>query len=334
MAKSEWDQYDEQDMDDPIMVAEYVKEIYCYMMELENNPKADYMERQDDLNWRMRGVLIDWLIDIHGKFRLVPETLFTAVNIIDRFLSIRTIALVKFQLVGLVALMIACKYEEIICPALSNFLYMAEDGYSEEEFLKAETFVLEFIGYDLSFPTPIGFLRRISKADDYDIKCRTFAKYFIEISTVDPAMVAVKPSLVAAASVWFSRKVLDRGPWDEFLTHLSTYTQEEILPVAQMMLEYIARQISHIKAGDNSKESKSKLKLNSTTAIGSASPFDLAEALTQVEHPNLHKKYQSRKFHKASDEAFVYVYKHLYRTTYRTDKNMPKFDEWKLVEGN
>lgn len=159
------------------------------------------------------------LISCDSKFRLLPETIFLATNIVDRFLSIRTVSLVKFQLVGVTALFIAAKYEEIVCPSISSFLYMTDGGYTDEEILKAERYMLQMIGYDLSYPNPINFLRRISKADQYDVNSRTVAKYFMEMACVDRRFMQYPPSILAAAACWLSRKVLDRGEWDCNLVH-------------------------------------------------------------------------------------------------------------------
>jgi len=45
------------------------------------------MAKQQDVNEKMRSILIDWLIEVHYKFKLLPETLFLTVNLIDRFLE-------------------------------------------------------------------------------------------------------------------------------------------------------------------------------------------------------------------------------------------------------
>jgi cyclin B len=42
------------------------------------------MKKQSDINEKMRGILIDWLIEVHLKFRLLPETLFLTITTIDR----------------------------------------------------------------------------------------------------------------------------------------------------------------------------------------------------------------------------------------------------------
>src|ERR1700738_2179801 len=142
-------------------------------------PNPGYMKTQAHLEWRMRGILVDWLIEVHMKFRLLPETLFLCVNLVDRFLSARTISMETLQLVGITALLVASKYEEVMAPALENFIMIADGGYTEEDILRAERYMLKIINFDLSYPNPMNFLRRISKADDYDIHCRTIAKYFI-----------------------------------------------------------------------------------------------------------------------------------------------------------
>lgn len=136
-------------------------------------PNPHYMDTQEELAWHMRGVLTDWLIQIHQRFRLLPETLFLCINIIDRFLSARVVSLVRLQLVGVTALFIAAKYEEIMAPSVANFLCSAEGNYGEKDILEAEKYILRTLDWNLSYPNPIHFLRRASKADGYDLAvCR------------------------------------------------------------------------------------------------------------------------------------------------------------------
>ena len=206
---------DAEDYNDPLMVAEYVGEIFDYLKVLEEStmPNPDYMDHQENLEWQLRGVLIDWLIEVHTRFHLLPETIFLAVNIIDRFLSARVVELEKLQLVGITAMFIASKYEEVISPHVVNFRHVADDGFSEEEILKAERFVLAALNYDLSYPNPMNFLRRISKADSYDIQTRTLGKYLLEISLLDHRFMGYHPSHIAAAAMYLARLILERGEW-------------------------------------------------------------------------------------------------------------------------
>ena len=206
---------DQEDMDDPLMVAEYVVEIFEYLKKLEiaTLPNADYMDHQEDLEWKMRGILVDWLIEVHTRFHLLPETLFLAVNIIDRFLSAKVVQLDRLQLVGVTAMFIASKYEEVLSPHVANFRHVADDGFTEAEILSAERYVLTALNYDLSYPNPMNFLRRISKADNYDIQTRTLGKYLMEISLLDHRFMNYLPSHIAAASMFLARMILERGEW-------------------------------------------------------------------------------------------------------------------------
>ena len=60
--------------------------------------------------------MIDWLLQVHLRYHMLPETLWIAINIVDRFLSVRVVSLIKLQLVGVTAMFIAAKYEEILAP--------------------------------------------------------------------------------------------------------------------------------------------------------------------------------------------------------------------------
>ena len=172
-----------------------------------------YITRQAEITWPMRTILMEWLIEVHSKFRLLPETLLIAVNLVDRFLSIRVVSLAKLQLVGLTALFISAKYEEVICPSIQHFLHMTDESFDLDEMLRAERYMLSTLQFDLSYPNPLHFLRRISKADDYDMQTRTVAKFLIEIVLVEQKLIGVRPSKLAAGAIWLARLCLERGEW-------------------------------------------------------------------------------------------------------------------------
>lgn len=252
MAKHSSATLDENDEDtyDVTMVAEYAPEIFNYLHELEHklSPEANYMANQDELKWEMRAVLIDWVVQVHQRFNLLPETLFLTVNYIDRFLSRRRVSLSRFQLVGAVALFIAAKYEEINCPTVQEVAYMADNAYSIEDFLKAELFMIDVLEFDMGWPGPMSFLRRTSKADDYDYETRTLAKYFLEISIMDHRFVASQPSWLAAGAHYLLRKMLNKGAWTELHVFYSGYTEEQLKPLARINMEICLNAETHHKA--------------------------------------------------------------------------------------
>jgi G2/mitotic-specific cyclin 1/2 len=214
-------------------------------LEIATMPNADYMDNQDQLEWKMRGILVDWLLEVHTRFRLLPETLFLAVNIIDRFLSCKVVQLDRLQLVGVTAMFIASKYEEVLSPHVQNFVHVADDGFKDSEILSAERFVLTTLDYDLSYPNPMNFLRRISKADNYDIQTRTLGKYLLEIGCLDHRFLKYPPSQVAASAMYLARLALDRGEWDATLAKYAGYTESEIQPVFKLMVDYLSSPVMH-----------------------------------------------------------------------------------------
>ncbi|KAJ2456272.1 G2/mitotic-specific cyclin [Coemansia sp. RSA 2336] len=239
----DWDDIDADDADDPLMVSEYISDIIEYMRKLEKKTMPDelYMGKQTELTWDMRRVLVNWIVQIHYQLRMLPETLFLAVNLVDRFLSKRQVTVQKLQLVGLTGLLVACKYEEMTTPHIQDFAYLAGNCYSVEEIMNAEVFMLRVLDFDLSFPSPLTFLRRVSKAEQYNMQTRTVAKYLMEICLVDHRLMSFTPSHIAAAGICLARRMLKCGQWDGNLRHYSGFSEADLQPCMALMLDHLMR---------------------------------------------------------------------------------------------
>ncbi|RDB25905.1 G2/mitotic-specific cyclin cdc13 [Hypsizygus marmoreus] len=250
---------DQPDIYDPTMVSEYAEEIFEYMTELEEEmmPSPNYMEGQNEISWAMRQTLVDWLLQVHLRYHMLPETLWIAVNIVDRFLSKRVVSLVKLQLVGVTAMFIAAKYEEILAPSVDEFVFMTENGYPKEEILKGERIMLQTLEFRVShYCSPYSWMRKISKADDYDIQTRTLSKFLTEVTLLDYRFLRVKPSLVAAVGMYCARKMLG-GEWDDSFVFYSDFTEEQLMPGHEQLIEkltepnfsrnYVCKKYAHKK---------------------------------------------------------------------------------------
>ena len=139
---------------------EYQEEIIPYLLSLEDKKRINpnYMLNQNDINEKMRMILIDWLVEVHLKFKLLPETLFLTINFIDRYLQNNQTSRDKLQLIAVSSLLIACKYEEIYPPEISSFVYITDNAYKKEDILDYEIKILGDLEYDLTYPTPLRFL--------------------------------------------------------------------------------------------------------------------------------------------------------------------------------
>ncbi|CAI1587133.1 hypothetical protein SEUBUCD646_0L02680 [Saccharomyces eubayanus] len=227
------------DTHDVVMVVEYASEIFYYLKELEvkYRPNPYYMQNQVELTWPFRRTMIDWLVQLHFRFQLLPETLYLTINIVDRFLSKKTVTLNRFQLVGVSALFIAAKFEEINCPTLDDLVYMLENTYNRDDIIKAEQYMIDTLEFEIGWPGPMPFLRRISKADDYDFEQRTLAKYLLETTIVEPRLVAAAPSWLAAGAYFLSKIILGSNDWSLKHVFYSGYTSDQIISLASLILE-------------------------------------------------------------------------------------------------
>ena len=143
---------------------EYQEEIIPYLISLEYKKRINpnYMLKQSDINEKMRMILIDWLIEVHLKFKLLPETLFLTINFIDRYLQNNQTKRDKLQLIAVSSLLIACKYEEIYPPEISSFVYITDNAYKKEDILNYEIKILEELEYDLTYPSILRYFEIVT----------------------------------------------------------------------------------------------------------------------------------------------------------------------------
>ncbi|KAK6359687.1 hypothetical protein TWF696_000829 [Orbilia brochopaga] len=207
--------YDSEEIKDPNYVPEYADEILDYMLNLDAHYLADphYMSGQTAINWEMRVTLIDWLVEVHSRFTFVAETLYNTVNIVDRFLSQKTVPVDKLQLVGIVALFIASKYEEIEQPAIDTLVYMVDNAYTREEILQCEAYMLKVLNWEINAPGPMNFLRYVSTADNFQWDIRALAKYFLESTLMDQRFVGCPMHYTVAACYYLARIMLNECEW-------------------------------------------------------------------------------------------------------------------------
>ena len=190
---------------------EYINKIYYNLLKEEDEginpkPKYNYMKEQKEINEKMRSILIDWLIDVHHKFRFSDETLFMTVFIIDRYLSVNQITKLKLQLLGITSLLIACKHEEIDLPKIDDFIYITDNAYVKDEVIRMENYVLKVLNFELLYPSPIKFYEYLSIYFNFDKKMHLMGKYLMESFLVDIKCTKYKPSIISSACCYIVLK--------------------------------------------------------------------------------------------------------------------------------
>ncbi|XP_068304942.1 uncharacterized protein [Pyrus communis] len=223
---------DGSDLKNPLAVVDYVEDLYAYYRRTEGFScvPPDYMGQHCDINEKMRAILIDWLIEVQDKFELLKETLFLTVNLIDRFLSRRTVVRKKLQLVGLVAMLLACKYEEVSAPIVGDLILISDKAYTRQEVLEMENLMLNTLQFNMSVATPYVFMSRFLKAAQSDNKIELLSFFLIELSLVEYQMLKFPPSLLAAAAVYTAQCTLSGfKQWSRTCEWHTNYSEEQLL---------------------------------------------------------------------------------------------------------
>ena len=242
---------DQRDRDDPLAVAEYAQDMYAHFKEQEMSMsvRPTYLSWQPEVTNHMRSVLVDWLVSVHLQYKLQQETLYLAVNLIDRYLEKATVARSKLQLVGATCMFIAAKYEEVYnCPRARDIYLICDRLYPKQEIIQMETVILSALGYKISAPTPLTFLVRYLKAGHSDSRIALLASYLLEGTLSHYPLLQYRPSQLAAASVLIARNAHNRHPWSPTLLKYTDYLEEDVIPVANAILEARARLPSDIQA--------------------------------------------------------------------------------------
>ena len=189
---------------------EYLNEIYSNLLmgekELNYKPKIGYMKSQNDINEQMRAILIDWLIEVHYRFRLKSETLYQTVWIIDTYLSMFPIIRARLQLLGIASLLISCKSQEIYYPQLNELIDITDGAYIKEELIEMETHILKILNFNIVSPTSNDFFNIIAKAFNFDNRQYFLGKYFLESSLIDYQMIKYSSSVIAASCAYIVMK--------------------------------------------------------------------------------------------------------------------------------
>lgn len=152
----------------PQMVSELAQEIYTTMREQELALKIepDYLSKVQiptEVKDTSRAFLVEWIIDVHRKFRLLPETLYVTVFLIDRFLSLKQIKKSQLHILGVTSLLISTKYEEIYPPELKDLLSVSENKFTRKEVLVMEREMLTTLEFNLTTPSAYRFLERFRR---------------------------------------------------------------------------------------------------------------------------------------------------------------------------
>ncbi|KAJ8348769.1 hypothetical protein SKAU_G00273580 [Synaphobranchus kaupii] len=232
---------DKEHIGDCFMTAEYAKEIFDYLKGREEKfVLQDYMHNQPDLNKDMRGILIDWMVEVQENFELNHETLYLAVKLTDHYLSCSVALRESLQLIGSTSMLIASKFEERCPPCIDDFLYICDDAYKREEMITMEVNILQTLKFDINIPVPYRFLRRYAKCVRANMETLTLARYVCELSLMELELVPERASLLASACLLLALTMKGLGGWTPILEFHTGYTLSDLGPLVRKLHSIVA----------------------------------------------------------------------------------------------
>ena len=161
------------DPDSPFIPMEYINDIWNNFIEKEELNHYSYdniIKIQTDIKESMRCILIDWLISLQNKFFFNIKTLFLTVNLIDRYLSKKPILRTRFQLLGVTALFIASKYEEMHMQNINDFVEITARAFNKNQILEMESELIDLVDFNLELPLSIDFFGILGSIYKFDKK--------------------------------------------------------------------------------------------------------------------------------------------------------------------
>ena len=192
----------------------------------------------------MRAYLIDWLSELHLKFKLWPETLYVCVGIIDKYIMIQPdIKKKDLQCLGITALHIAGKYEEIYPPELKQILRVTDNAVSKDQVLQLEFAILQTLDFNVTFPSILRFMERYARIAQVHERTQMLAQYLCDNCLLDCTLMKEQPSKLAAVCLYAAMR-LSKGNqngaiWNATLTKNSGFREEDVRGMAIDPIKFV-----------------------------------------------------------------------------------------------
>lgn len=211
---------------------EYSDSILEHLIEVDRDsrPDAAMINQQPEINWKMWPFLVDGLVELHYKLKMKPQTLFLAVNILNRYCTRRIVYQKHFHLVGCTALWIASKYEDkkSVVPTLAMLKHMTNDYYPEKMFVMMENHILNTLEWSISHCGVDSFLQVFLSQSPAPPLLHSLSSYIAEITLYHNVFVGRDPLLIAKAIQILSLHLLNMESEDVKCDYIDAEGMEEI----------------------------------------------------------------------------------------------------------
>ena len=222
---------------------EVSKAFYSTIIDVSNTSQHETMpdlasiEIQTEIQWFMRPYLLDFLLEAHHAFQLLPETLHLAVNLLDRYCSRRVVYKRHYQLVGCAALLIAAKYgdRKERVPTIRELKSMCCALYDDDMFTQMEWHVLQTLNWIIGHPTVTSFVDLALTEVAFDPELQHMTLYLTELALYHKEFIPVRPSMMARSALGLARCILNR-PQPRYNAWTAQYDSQVVLNLSSHLV--------------------------------------------------------------------------------------------------
>ena len=196
---------------------------------LEFKIMPNFMDNQIEINNRMRAIVVNWMIEVHDRFKLLPDTLYLSIIIFDRYMSIvNNIKKERLQLIGVTSLLIACKYEEIFSPEVRDFVCILDRTYEKEDLMEEENLMLKILKFEVTFPTSLRYFEILRVEFGIEEKYYNHGYYLLELCLLDCRFSKYMQAVIATTVCFFILKIYYKISFKQFMGRYIKIKENEI----------------------------------------------------------------------------------------------------------
>jgi len=265
---------------------EYVSDIFQRLFHAESKQQhlVPYMHKQRLTGKDTRSFAVGCMIAIHLEFDLLPETLYLATNILDRFLSKVLVEEVETppQILAAASFLIASKYEDIYPPTSEQFVRFFHETFDIPDLLEMEWTIFSELCFSISGPTLYPFLARFLRIADATKRQEKTAHYYLESTLEKEEFISYRPSLLAAAAVLLAtnhpkllRRVDRRKRTNRAILKYAPFAVGELYSVAAHVAETVAAEAEADRATGSNKyynRVRTKYKMDKYSRVARLAP--------------------------------------------------------------
>ena len=251
------------------LVDDYGDDIFRYLIKSKKVNICDYANKdlfdlQDKkyFNEKNRSIIFNWLVKNNFKWKLKDDTIFMAMNLMDRYISKYPTKNSEFQLIGISSYLIASKYEDIYPPYLDELSQICNYIYSNDDIIKKEYEILSGLNFDILYNSSYKYLTFLhSVTDKENMKLLYLAQFILELTLENLEILEHSQCLRAISALFLAKKILQiKKSWNNLKLYYK-YDESEIKKVQKKMIGLLNKVIkSKIKNSVYEKFESSKYK--------------------------------------------------------------------------